>query len=86
MSDLIGSIGVGLLLLAFAGRTTSRLDEGYVHASLNAAGAALAAIAAVMISFVPFVILECAWFAVAVISLFNAGRWPGRRPSAGGKA
>lgn len=68
--DWIGTVGVSLLLLAFAlnlsGRW-SRLDKSYQWTNL--AGAGLACYAAYLIRFVPFVVLEGTWALVAAVAL-----------------
>ena len=68
--QLIGSIGVGLLLLAYALNVTgklSRSDKRY--AGLNAAGAGLACLASWMIAYYPFVVLEGVWTIVSLWAL-----------------
>lgn len=74
MSTAIGSLGTGLLLLAYALHATGRIPLGRTYFALNATGALTAAIASVMLRFVPFVILEVAWFAVAAAGLVRSGR------------
>jgi hypothetical protein len=76
VSDVIGSAGVGLLLLAFALQRLGRIEER-PYAAINAVGAGAAAVASLMIGFVPFVVLELMWCLVAVWSLV----W-GPRPAA----
>jgi uncharacterized membrane protein len=75
MSDVIGTIGVGLLLFAFAMHRHGRIGERR-YAIVNAVGAAAAAVASIMIGFIPFVILETIWCLVALASLVSR---PGRR-------
>jgi hypothetical protein len=74
-ATLIGSAGVGLLLIAFvvnaAGRVRAR-DPRYLV--LNAAGAALACWASVLLDFVPFVVLEATWCAAALAGLIGSRR------------
>ena len=69
VNEWIGSAGVALLLLAFFLNLMGRLP----HASrryqgLNAVGAGLACYASYRIGFMPFVVLEGAWCAVALIA------------------
>ena len=77
--ELVGSVGVGLLLSAFFANlvgwlaATSRAYQG-----LNAAGAAIAAYASYQIDFMPFVVLESTWCGVA---LFYLLRRPAAAPS-----
>lgn len=71
-SDLFGTIGVTLLLLAFFLNIfgwIKKESKGYIL--LNFAGAALACYASVLIDFLPFVILEGTWSFVALIALIN---------------
>ncbi|MFI5207412.1 MAG: hypothetical protein ACHQU8_07770 [Gemmatimonadales bacterium] len=76
----IGTVGVGLLLLAFLLNLVRLLRvDGYPYMLLNLAGAALACWSSVMIRFVPFVVLEGAWAAVAAVML--ARRLLSLRPS-----
>lgn len=69
-TDWIGSVGVGLLLVAFVLGLTGRLPvSSRLYQSINALGAGLACVAAAMIPFYPFVILEGVWCLVAVAAL-----------------
>ncbi|MDH3743673.1 MAG: hypothetical protein OES47_01065 [Acidobacteriota bacterium] len=72
--DWIGSIGVGILLLAFLlnlGRRLSATSASYQ--AMNVVGAGLACAAAAMIPFYPFVLLEGTWCLVALIALLRSG-------------
>jgi hypothetical protein len=72
VGDLVGSIGVAILLLAFGLNTTGKLgSHSQVYLSLNFLGAALACVASILIGYVPFVILEAAWSAVAAGTLLQ---------------
>jgi hypothetical protein len=76
-ATLIGSVGVGLLLVAFFLNITGRMRAGgYAYLALNLAGGALACLSSYMIGFLPFVVLEGTWAAVAGIGLARkiAGR------------
>jgi hypothetical protein len=72
VSQVIGSIGVGMLLIAFALERLGRIAPR-PYAAANAVGAGAAALASAMIGFIPFVVLESAWCIVALGSLFWAG-------------
>jgi len=77
-ADIIGSIGVSLLLLAFALNLAGWLtQEGVAYASINAVGAGLAGYASWLIAYWPFVVLESIWFLVSVVAIGRALR--GRR-------
>ena len=70
--DLVGTIGVSLLLAAYFGNAHGAFTTGSLaYRALNAAGAALACWASFQIRFVPFVVLEAVWFAVAAVALFR---------------
>ena len=66
MSTVIGSLGTGLLLAAYALLAMRRITLGRRYFAMNAVGALLAAAASAMLRFAPFVVLEIAWLAVAV--------------------
>lgn len=68
--DWIGTIGVGLILLAyFLNMFTLIAKDGKVYFAINIIGAAIACYASVLIDFVPFIILEGAWVVVSIIGL-----------------
>jgi hypothetical protein len=73
-SELIGSIGVAILLAAFfmnlAGWLTA---SSRLYQALNVIGAGISCYASWLIGFRPFVVLEATWCAVALIS-FVRGR------------
>jgi hypothetical protein len=72
-ADLIGSLGVALLLLAFFLNLFGFLGrESRAYHLLNAAGAGIAGYASYRIGFMPFVVLEGVWCAVALVALATA--------------
>jgi hypothetical protein len=74
-SDVVGSVGVSLLLLAFLLQLRGRLQAGSVkYALLNAIGAGLACLASAMLPYWPFVILEGTWTLVSAWALVAALR------------
>ena len=76
-AELIGSIGVALLLLAYLLDLTNRLPNGTpISLTINSIGAGLASTSAYLIHFWPFVILEGTW---AVVSLVGLARWMANR-------
>lgn len=81
MTDLAGSIGVSLLLLAFVLNLFFKVSkDGLFYLSLNLIGASLACLASVLLVYWPFIILEGVWalfsgFAVWRI-LMNNGKMP----------
>jgi nucleoside recognition membrane protein YjiH len=71
-ATIIGSVGVTLLLLAFFLNIIKVLRaESYPYILLNIIGGALAAYSSYLIEFLPFVILESTWAAVALVALFR---------------
>ncbi len=74
-AEAVGSIGVALLLVAFFLNLFGYLDRRTrPYHVVNALGAGLACYASWLIGFVPFVVLEGAWAAVAVIALLRRPR------------
>ena len=71
-NDIIGIIGVGLILLAYFFHTSGWINgRGKLFFLLNIVGAGLACYASILINYWPFVILEGTWFLVSVIGLFR---------------
>ena len=69
---IVGSIGVGLLLIAYLLNLTKRAPQNSrLYTTLNVFGAGLACYSSYLIGFVPFIILEGAWFVVSAIALIN---------------
>ena len=69
-NDWIGTIGVGLVLLAYFLNTVKMIPEnGKFFFLLNVAGGALSCYAALLIDFIPFVVLEAIWTVVSVYGL-----------------
>jgi len=70
--DIIASIGVSILLIAFFlnlfGKIASS-NKFYIIA--NIIGAGLCCLSSYLIRFYPFVILEAIWASVAIVSLFK---------------
>ena len=76
-ADVVGSIGVGLLLLAFLLQLMGRLAAGSVtYALLNTVGAGLACCASALLPYWPFVVLEGTWTLVSLGALLKALRVP----------
>lgn len=74
LAETLGSIGVALLLAAFALNLTGRLDRrSRLYQSINCAGAGLACYASWLIGFFPFVVLEGVWALVATAALLRPG-------------
>ncbi|HTD41898.1 MAG TPA: hypothetical protein VK671_14820 [Mucilaginibacter sp.] len=74
-SDIIASIGVIILLIAFLLNLYRKLPaENKIYSLLNFIGAGICCFASWMVSFYPFVILEGVWAFVAFVSLFKVPR------------
>ncbi|MBS0417751.1 MAG: hypothetical protein JSR66_08555 [Proteobacteria bacterium] len=64
--DVVGTLGVTILLISFALTTTGRTaPHSQLCLILNCFGAALACAASILIHFIPFVVLEGLWCLVA---------------------
>jgi hypothetical protein len=73
LSNWIGTIGVTILLIAFALNILKKITpESKVYLSLNIIGAALAGISSYMINFWPFVILESVWVLASLMALIKS--------------
>lgn len=71
-SDIIATIGVSILLIAFILQSIKAIKtESIIYSLLNLIGAAIAGYASWIISFYPFVILEFVWCIVALFSLYK---------------
>jgi hypothetical protein len=74
-NDIIGSLGVALVLIAYFLNTEKIIPvNGKLFYVLNIIGAGLACYASVLISYWPFVILEGAWTLVSIYGLMRAMR------------
>ncbi|MER3497996.1 MAG: hypothetical protein C4308_04865 [Chitinophagaceae bacterium] len=74
-NDIIGTMGVALILLAYFLNTTQLIQtNGRLFYVLNMIGAALACYASYLISYWPFVILEGTWTLVSIYGLMKVLR------------
>jgi hypothetical protein len=74
-SDILASIGVIILLIAFLLNLYKKLPAtNKVYGLMNFAGAATCCFASYLIRFYPFIVLESIWAIVALLSLFNVPR------------
>jgi hypothetical protein len=72
LSDWLATLGVALLLLAFALNIAKKLNTtSKVYLLLNVLGAGLAGISSYMIGFWPFVVLETVWVIASLIPLLK---------------
>jgi hypothetical protein len=75
LSDIIASIGVIILLIAFFLNLNKKLStDNKAYILMNFIGAGICGYASWMVKFYPFVILEGIWAFVALISLFKVPR------------
>jgi hypothetical protein len=71
-NDIIGIIGVGLILIAYFCTIFGWIDgKGKLFFLLNIMGAGLACYASWLIGYWPFVILEGTWCLVSVVGLIK---------------
>ena len=69
-AGVTASIGVLLLLFAFALNLAGRLERrSLTYQVMNVVGAGLSCIAAILIAFWPFVVLEGCWAAAATVAV-----------------
>jgi hypothetical protein len=72
-NDLIGTIGVGIILLAYFLNMFSYIpNNGKLFYLLNIIGASIACFASYLINYIPFVILEGTWALVSVVGLVKS--------------
>lgn len=72
INDVIGFIGVFILLIAFLLNLLGKLSQNSIgYILLNIIGAGLACLASVLINYVPFIILEGTWTLVSLVALIN---------------
>ena len=71
-NDLIGTMGVGLILLAYFLNTIRMIPvNGKLFYVMNIIGAALACYASFLINYMPFIILEGTWTLVSIYGLMR---------------
>jgi hypothetical protein len=71
-TDIIGSVGVFILLLAFVLNLLNKISrENIIYILMNIAGAGLACYASYLINYLPFIILEGVWTFVSIIALLR---------------
>ena len=68
--DVVGAVGVTILLVAFLLNITNHLrSDSRASLILNGVGAALSCLASVLINFPPFIVLEGVWCLAAIAAL-----------------
>lgn len=74
-NDIIGTIGVGLILIAYFLNIFSLIKkDGKFYFLINIVGASLACYASSLINFMPFIILEGTWAIVSIFGFFRIKR------------
>lgn len=72
-NEIIGSVGVAILLLAYFLSSFKIINQSSkLYIVMNIMGAGIACYASVLINFIPFVILEGIWALVAFASLVKS--------------
>jgi len=73
--DLLGFIGVALILLAYILNVSNKISNNdFSFILLNLIGALLACLASILLKYLPFIILEGIWALVSLNSLFKKVR------------
>lgn len=73
LPNIINSLGVSLILLAFLLLTLKKVDsKSKLYNLLNLVGAGLACYGSILIDAVPFIVLEGIWCVVAVYGLIRS--------------
>ena len=76
-NDVIGTIGVGIILIAYFLNNFSLIKtNGNLYFVLNIVGACIACYTSLLINYIPFVILEGTWAFISVISLVKSIKKP----------
>jgi hypothetical protein len=74
-SDIIASIGVIILLVAFLLNLYKKISANSIpYTFMNFLGAAICGFSSYLISFYPFVVLESIWAIFALVSLIKVSR------------
>jgi hypothetical protein len=71
-SEVMGSLGVAILLIAFLLNLLKIIKtESLIYSLLNLIGAGIACYASYLISYFPFVILEGSWALVSLVAVIR---------------
>ena len=77
VNDIIGTIGVGLILIAYFLNIFSWIKkDGILFYLMNIIGASIACFTSYLIHYIPFVILEGTWVIVSIIGLLKSIKKP----------
>jgi hypothetical protein len=70
IQDVVGSIGVTMMLLVFFLNIADKLHNDHpFYICMNMLGGTLACTASIMISYWPFIILEATWTSISIWAL-----------------
>jgi hypothetical protein len=70
--DIIGFLGVAILLIAYFLNLNNKLEkDSLVYLQMNFIGAGLACFASILMEYLPFIILEGCWTIVSAFGLFK---------------
>lgn len=76
-TDIIGTIGVSLILIAYFLNIFSLIKkDGILFYVLNILGGAIACFSSYLIRFWPFVILEGTWSVISIVALLKSIKKP----------
>lgn len=71
-NDIIGTIGVGIILIAYFLNIFSLITkDGKLYFALNILGATIACYASILIHYMPFIILEATWALVSIMGFIK---------------
>ena len=72
-NDIIGTIGVAIILIAYFLNTERLIPQnGKLYYTMNVIGAVVACYASFLISYWPFIILEGSWTLVSIYGLMRS--------------
>lgn len=72
LADVLGALGVFLILLAYFFNLYKKIETGsLLYILMNLAGAILAFLSSMMIHSLPFMVLEGTWAAVSLVALIR---------------
>jgi Ca2+/Na+ antiporter len=72
LSELLGSVGVSILLIAFILNLLKKIKtDSFLYTLLNLFGAGTACYASYLIPYFPFVVLEGAWTILSFVALIK---------------
>lgn len=81
-SESLGSLGVGILLIAFVLNLLKKIKtDSLLYTLLNLFGAGIACYASILIRYFPFVILEGVWTILSLVALVKWFLYSGAKNS-----